>query len=615
MSRTGFTLAKLLVQGQGKPDAILRFEPGLNVVAGASDTGKTFAWQLIDFLLGASKLPKVIPEAGGYGYAMLELRPRAGGVVTFQRALAGGGAIAYPAPIDGVTGDTPSQMLAEQHSAQNPQTISGRLLAMSGLGGKQIRKNADGVKRSLSFRDVAWLTLVDEERIIAERSPVLTGQYTTPTEEKSAFGFFVTGVDDADIVPHEAPKDRRHRLEAEMAVLDRLMSDRKARLDSYAVDVEQLESQRGRISAAIGEATKLLAVRQSELDHAAEERDRAWSELQALKSKALFLQEQIKRLELLEQHYTSDKSRLESALEAGEFFERMPSGECPICGHKPVAVEEAPADERLREFQAACRAEMGRIDVLSRELGLTLAAMRGEQEGIRRVQVTLQEAVANANAAIRGLLDRKVRAADAQLADLVSQQTRLSEAAYTANELLDLRTRYSMTEQQTKMRSPRPKIGPKVGAAGTVEFCSVVEETLRSWKFPLTGHVSWADREFDLVIGDRNRGSMGKGMRAITHAAFTVSLMRYCRAKDLPHPGLVVLDTPLNPYRGADKTSTDGMNMDVQEAFYEDLATNTGDDQVIVFENTEPPVSVRPKMRYTHFSRNPANPPAGLFPL
>jgi len=85
-----------------------------------------------------------------------------------------------------------------------------------------------------------------------------------------------------------------------------------------------------------------------------------------------------------------------------------------------------------------------------------------------------------------------------------------------------------------------------------VEFCQSVAATLRAWKFPFTGAVSWSEEEFDLVIGNENRGGMGKGFRAVTHAAFTVSLMRYCRAKGLPHPGIVILDTPLNPFKGPD---------------------------------------------------------------
>src|SRR5712672_3965187 len=166
MRSLGFTIIRVVVQGPGKSDAVLEFAPGLNVVAGASNTGKTYAWQLIDFMCGASRPPKTVALSGGYSYAMREVRPAAGGVLTLRRALAGGAALAYAVPIDGVTGGTASETLSEQHSAQNPLTISGRLLLLSGLEEKQIRQDAFGKKRSLSFRDVAWLAFVDEERII-----------------------------------------------------------------------------------------------------------------------------------------------------------------------------------------------------------------------------------------------------------------------------------------------------------------------------------------------------------------------------------------------------------------------------------------------------------------
>src|SRR5688572_30082021 len=125
---TGFTISKVVVQGQAKPDARLDFEAGLNVVAGASNTGKTYVWQLIDFMLGASTPPKAIPPAAGYTHAMIELRPRDGGVFTFSRALAGGGALVHSAPIDGIGREPRFETLAEHHAAGNRETISGRLL-------------------------------------------------------------------------------------------------------------------------------------------------------------------------------------------------------------------------------------------------------------------------------------------------------------------------------------------------------------------------------------------------------------------------------------------------------------------------------------------------------
>ena len=48
-----------------KAPASLEFQSGLNVICGASDTGKSFIVEAIDFLLGAKDPPRHIPERDG----------------------------------------------------------------------------------------------------------------------------------------------------------------------------------------------------------------------------------------------------------------------------------------------------------------------------------------------------------------------------------------------------------------------------------------------------------------------------------------------------------------------------------------------------------------------
>lgn len=69
-----------------------------------------------------------------------------------------------------------------------------------------------------------------------------------------------------------------------------------------------------------------------------------------------------------------------------------------------------------------------------------------------------------------------------------------------------------------------------------------------------------------------------------------------------------------NPYKGPDKSATEGMNTDVQEAFYADIATDPSDDQIIIFENTEPAANLRNTMHYEHFSGTPGSGRAGFIP-
>ena len=53
-------LTKLTLSGVGKKDAVLTFERGLNVITGDSDTGKTFAFQCINYILGGENPPRIL---------------------------------------------------------------------------------------------------------------------------------------------------------------------------------------------------------------------------------------------------------------------------------------------------------------------------------------------------------------------------------------------------------------------------------------------------------------------------------------------------------------------------------------------------------------------------
>lgn len=52
-ARRGFELRELRLCGPGQAAGSLVFAPGLNVIEGASDTGKSYALSCIDFAMGA----------------------------------------------------------------------------------------------------------------------------------------------------------------------------------------------------------------------------------------------------------------------------------------------------------------------------------------------------------------------------------------------------------------------------------------------------------------------------------------------------------------------------------------------------------------------------------
>src|SRR5690349_13107384 len=84
------TLSGLTFTGKDKQPTAVSFKPELNVLWGASNTGKSFTVKTVDFMLGGGSALPEITEREGYDRAWLSLTLPKSGDMTFMRALSGG---------------------------------------------------------------------------------------------------------------------------------------------------------------------------------------------------------------------------------------------------------------------------------------------------------------------------------------------------------------------------------------------------------------------------------------------------------------------------------------------------------------------------------------------
>ncbi len=143
-------------------------------------------------------------------------------------------------------------------------------------------------------------------------------------------------------------------------------------------------------------------------------------------------------------------------------------------------------------------------------------------------------------------------------------------------------------------------------------FSKTLEHILNEWHFPDATDVYFDEMKRDVVIGGRLRGSRGAGLCAITYSAFTLALFEYCRVRKMPHPGFVILDSPLIAYKEP-KSDDEGITgTDLKIRFYDHLEKFAGAEQIFIVDNTDPPEHFQAKA--TQFTKNPAIPRCGLFP-
>src|SRR6202041_237266 len=174
MAFNGLLLRFIRFLGPGKQAAEFMFAPGLNILWGSSDTGKTFLVEAIDFMLGAGSELKDIPERVGYESVLLGLTTVTGKDYTIHRSINGGSFRRY----DGLLNDLPAnpkagKALSAVHTTKNYNNLSHWLLQEIGLDNKQILwSRKTGELRSLGFRALAHLCVIAYPKITQVTSPL-----------------------------------------------------------------------------------------------------------------------------------------------------------------------------------------------------------------------------------------------------------------------------------------------------------------------------------------------------------------------------------------------------------------------------------------------------------
>lgn len=614
---TGFHLRFLGFFGPQKQPAKVNFGPGLNVVYGASNAGKSFIVEAIDFMLGGGQALRDIPERVGYDRVLLGLETLAGENFTILRSVDGGGFRLYQGlhetpPAD----DVESKILDERHSDRNDANLSAFLLGLCELAGKRLRKNARGELQSLSFRNIARLAIVNETEITQQASPLFDGNYVANTPNLATFKLLLTGIDDSALVASTKREPEELSRDAQLQLLDQLLDDHRDRLKELTRSPKELQEQLEKIDASLAQHAAQVNTTEAEFQQAAGRRRELRKRLEESRDRRAEVGALLERFILLDRHYASDIERLSAIEEGGTLFGVLGSGHCPLCGaapdhHRPDAECGGNTDAVVE----AARKEIAKISVLRGELATTVRELEREGASFDRRMPTVVKELEAISDSVDGLISPRLSKLRATYAELADKRGEVREALALYATVQDMERRREELQKGVEAEKAGALASAEIPTTVTDEFAQTIEAMLKSWHFPEAGRVFFDPKARDLVISGKSRSAFGKGLRAITYAAFTLGLLSFCRARHTPHTGFVVLDSPLLAYREPDGDEDDLQGTDLQEKFYDFIQAMPGDTQVIVIENTDPPEAIRNRDQSLMFSKNPHHGRYGLFPL
>ncbi len=589
-----------------KKQAGVDFAPGVNVICGASDTGKSFLAESIDFMLGGAKL-KDIPERDGYGEIALELTSSDGERWLLKRATSGGDFEFFDLNAsDGAA----AIKLKQKHAHDKTDNLSGLLLAKIGLLGKRIlRSSKKGTTQSLSFRNLARLVIVQEGEIQQSGSPFWDGQFALKPAELATIKLLLTGVDDSGVV--SATSTAEPDSSKQVALVDELLADFANEIADMGKDEEELSAQISKVNDSIEAQQESLDAVQRHLGARVVLRRDIFTERSDIETRLSEIAELLARFDLLHEHYGVDTERLEAIQESGSMFAHVKQVACPLCGADPrdQHIDEA-CEGDVEAIVQAASAEMMKIEQLNVELADTVAELEVEATQLSgQLQIKVDE-YNRIDGEIRETVSPQVGDARAAFSELVEERANAQKAIdlYKRIRKLEERKLSLMLEDDQARDGGRQQIVAGIPDSVSQALSLKIETILRAWNFPGDCSVHFDKASSDFVIDGKPRGSRGKGLRAITHAAVTLGLLEYCQEHALPHPGFVVLDSPLLAYFKPESDEDVALQgSDLKEKFYDYLLQHHAEEsQIIIIENQHPPSSVDSNLSKTVFTGNPS---------
>jgi hypothetical protein len=580
----------------------VEFVTGVNVVCGASETGKSFLAESIDFMLGGSTL-REIPERLPYAGGALKLSTATDGTVELTRSLAGGNFQLRSK--DGTEAATVA--LRAQHAHDRTDNLSGYLLNEIGLGGKRILKSkAKSTTQSLSFRNLARLVIVQEGEIQSLGSPFLSGQYTSRTSDLATVKLLLTGVDDATVVTIE---DLGSSNVGQIALIEEIISDLSSEIEDIGDDRGELEAQLERLDATVETRREEVRKIQRDLDLRLNERKTAYAAWATLSNREAEIGELVARFALLEKHYGVDQERLRAVEENGSLFVYISASACPLCGALPEAQHSTDeCDGDTEAIVIAARAEGYKIARLLAELKETVADLEAEAREVALAQIERRSEYDEFDSDIRMSIAPLIDESRAQFSEIIEHRAHVQAKLDMFERLGKIEQRRDALVAEESDVVEKEVVNNGIPEAAAHAISMTVERLLKAWSFPGECRVHFDQQKSDFVIDGKPRGSRGKGLRAISHAAINIALLEYCRERSLPHPGFVVLDSPLLAYyepEGPEDEQLQGS--DLKERFYDYLTKHHHrDSQIIIIENQHPPVQFNDRLALTVFTRSPS---------
>ena len=563
-----YYIKKIFLTGKGVEESGVDLTPGLNIIYGPSETGKSYITKCIKFMYG--KKDSEIDDTFGFDTVHMILDVD-GKLLTLVRRL-DEEKITVSGNVNGIEN-------GDYTLSSGKNRIGDLWLSLMGITEPtQIIKKNDFTPERLNFSSLWHMFLVDEDTISKTESILMPSQYPKWPKTKAAILYLMLGdnfLDGQDQKEKANAKLKRKAVETFINTrISNLVTKKQTLKDSYkGLSTDELQKKIGEILQEIDSAERQMSAaisRSREL--AAEIVD---IDGQLVESRALS-----NRYKALRSQYRSDIRRLTFIAEGdieGEKIKKPVS--CPYCG--------------------------GGVDTTKRKSYVEPA--KAEVEKLVPKISDLQDAQDELAALIKSLEERRIEASAEK--DALDQQIK-SQMKPKISELQDHLFEYKqaveyskeeqvLTDMEQDMKKELQKYEAEDGlelkfdvdAHYTDEIMDrldkIIDNLFKECRYDRYEISVFSKSSFDVSVNGHAKKTFGEGYRAFVNVLMVLALQEYLEQYGKYSSDIIVLDSPILTLKERDSVkASEGM----QASLFKYLAAHQTGHQTIVVENQPPKI-------------------------
>ena len=566
-------IKELSVSGDNVITSSIKFGNKLTIIAGPSDTGKSYIYKCIDYIFGASNDSQHMPLDLQEGYDTIKLIiSNDYGNLSLTRKLKSNVTIVQSS-IDGI--ESGDYLLNE--TKKNNKTINNLFLKLINTSPNlKLPKNNSGQTASFTWRTIKQAFMIDEQSSDKSESILLTSQGTT-----LYIASLIYLISDNTLSEHKGDEESEIVRKAKRNALINYIKNQRVVLEDKKKKFEEQITGLGN-EKSFNERVQDLSAKLIEINQRI---DLTTANNQTVSKSLIRIQGRLNkntatmsRYHELKTQYDTDINRLTFIVENETLLKNKGQNtKCPFCDNSIV-----PHDHS--SYIVASRAELVRLVNNLNELESTRIEMKNQIDDDSALVQDYKEQITEFNKLINQELIPQRNEVSAMLQDY-------KEYMQIEGAMKYIKDYDSIFEEDIKKFETESVNGFTPFNAKEMLFNligNVLQENSRKILSEIgyepLNEVILDKQSLDLVINGKNKNAHGKGYKAFINSVLLLSFVQYMAESSVRNPGFYIFDSPL---KGLNLPEGEVFTKNIRVGYFNYLTNLKTDSQLIVLENTD----------------------------